>query len=86
MCSAQCRAARGLLGWSQSDLATFAGLGTSTVADFERGQRVPTRSNLMAMRRTLEAAGVVLISDMHRMGVALQIGGHASEGPESLSD
>lgn len=57
----QCRAARGLLNLSQWDLADAAGVGRSTVADFERAARSPTAENLAAIRRALEAAGVEFI-------------------------
>lgn len=53
------RAARSLLQWSQGDLAEKAGVAVSTVADFERGQRVPVANNALAIRRAFEAAGVV---------------------------
>lgn len=33
------KAARNLLGWTQGDLAKHAGVGISTVADFERDRR-----------------------------------------------
>ena len=36
---AQCRGARGLLGWSQSDLSEASKTATKTIADFERGAR-----------------------------------------------
>src|SRR3546814_14046420 len=39
----QCRAARGLLNWTQAELATFAGISRSTVRDFE-GDRHQLRS------------------------------------------
>jgi predicted KAP-like P-loop ATPase len=58
---AQCRAARALLGWSQARLARQSGVATSTVADFERGQRSPVQNNLDAMKQSLEAAGVTLL-------------------------
>ena len=54
----QIRAGRALLGWSQQDLARVAGVATSTVADFERGRRVPVTQNALAMRTALEQAGV----------------------------
>ncbi len=57
----QCRAARALLGWSQWDLADLAGVGRSTVADFERAARTPAAENRAALRATLEAAGVIFI-------------------------
>ena len=55
----QIRSARALLGWSQRELARRAQLGTSTVADFERGARAPTTNNIQAMVKALEEGGVV---------------------------
>jgi transcriptional regulator with XRE-family HTH domain len=55
----QIRAARSLIHWSQNDLAEKAGVAVSTVADFERGYRVPVANNALAIRRALEMAGVV---------------------------
>lgn len=55
---AQSRAARGLLAWSQDDLAKQAAVGNSTVRDFEKGRRIPLDENLTAIRRALEDAGV----------------------------
>jgi len=54
----QVRAARSLLGWSQTDLATKAGVAVSTIADFERGQRSPVPNNALAIRQVLESAGI----------------------------
>lgn len=58
---AQVRAARALLGWSQRDLASRSRIALSTVADFERGQRIPVPNNLDAMRSSLEASGVAFL-------------------------
>ena len=58
---AQSRAARGLLDWSQAQLARAAHLGLSTIRDFEKGRRVPTHNNLRAVAAALEEAGVALI-------------------------
>lgn len=52
------RAARALLAWSQQDLAKAAGVATSTVADFERGQRTPVTNNAQAIRAALEKEGI----------------------------
>lgn len=52
------RAARALLAWSQGDLARAAGVGLSTVADFERGSRTPVANNAIAMREAFEAEGI----------------------------
>ena len=54
----QVRAARALLAWSQQHLAKQAIVATSTVADFERGQRTPVANNAQAIRGALETAGV----------------------------
>lgn len=58
----QVRAARALLAWSQQDLAAAAGVGVSTVADFERGQRTPMSNNAQAIRKALEAKGLSFVS------------------------
>jgi transcriptional regulator with XRE-family HTH domain len=55
---AQCRAARALLDWSQSRLAEASKVATKTLADFERGKRVPYDRTLEDVRSALEAAGV----------------------------
>jgi transcriptional regulator with XRE-family HTH domain len=52
------RAARALLAWSQQDLAKAASVATSTLADFERGQRTPVANNAQAIRDALERAGI----------------------------
>ena len=58
---AQSRAARGLLDWSQEQLAAAAHVGLSTIRDFERGKRVPTHNNLRAVQLAFDAVGVELI-------------------------
>jgi len=55
----QVKAARHLIGWSQLDLAKKAKVAVSTVADFERGQRMPIANNIHSMRKALETAGVL---------------------------
>jgi transcriptional regulator with XRE-family HTH domain len=52
------KAARALLAWSQQDLAKEANVATSTVADFERGQRTPVANNAQAIRGALEKADI----------------------------
>ncbi|MGA0562846.1 helix-turn-helix domain-containing protein [Ancylobacter sp. VNQ12] len=59
----QSRAARGLLDWSQSMLASRSNLSESTVRDFEKGRRTPTVNNLAAIRAALESAGVIFLDE-----------------------
>jgi transcriptional regulator with XRE-family HTH domain len=61
--SAQCRAARGLLDWTQQELADRAGLGIVTVRQFEAGLNEPRRATLEVIKRALEAAGVEFIDE-----------------------
>jgi transcriptional regulator with XRE-family HTH domain len=57
----QCRAARGLLGWKQQDLARHAGIGVVTVHQVEAGASQPRRATLAVIRKAFEAAGVEFI-------------------------
>lgn len=59
----QCRAARGLLGWSQADLSQAANTATKTIADFERGAREPYDRTLVEIQSALEKAGVEFIAE-----------------------
>ena len=54
----QCRAARGWLDVSQTDLAQAGGVSLSTVRDFEKGRRVPIGNNMNALRAALESKGI----------------------------
>jgi transcriptional regulator with XRE-family HTH domain len=69
----QCRAARGLIAWSQDQLAKHASVGNSTVRDFEKGRRVPLEDNLTAIRRALEDAGVEFIPAKGGRGVGVRL-------------
>jgi transcriptional regulator with XRE-family HTH domain len=60
---AQCRAARGLIGWSQQDLAKNAGVGTVAVHQLENGTSQPRRATLDVIKRAFEAAGVEFIDE-----------------------
>ena len=82
----QCRAARGLLDWSQEQLATKAGVGLSTAKDFEAGRTTPRRSNMAAMRLTLERGGVEFLDAGETSvggGVGVRLAREAKRGKRS---
>jgi transcriptional regulator with XRE-family HTH domain len=60
---AQCRAARGLIDWSQMELAQRAGVGIVTIRQLEAGVHAPRRATLDVVCRALEAAGVEFIAE-----------------------
>ena len=60
---AQCRAARGLLAWSQQHLASAAGIGVVTVHQLEAGTSAPRRATLEVIKRAFEDAGVAFIDE-----------------------
>jgi transcriptional regulator with XRE-family HTH domain len=70
--SAQCRAARGLLDWSQQELAERARVGVVTVRQLEAGTHQPRRATLEVVRRCLESAGIEFI-DENGGGVGLRL-------------
>jgi transcriptional regulator with XRE-family HTH domain len=59
----QCRAARGLIGWSQDQLAEASKVAKSTIANFELGKRQPYPRTLDDLRESLETAGVEFIAE-----------------------
>jgi transcriptional regulator with XRE-family HTH domain len=61
--ASQCRAARGLLDWTQQELADAARVGVATVRVFE-GEGAETRlATLAVLRRAFEVAGVEFIDE-----------------------
>ena len=61
--SAQCRGARGLLGWSQQDLSKHAGVGTVAIHQLESGTSQPRLATMDVIRRAFESAGVEFIDE-----------------------
>ncbi len=59
---AQSRAARALLGWTQTDLAMRADVGVMTVKRFEAGNEIRS-AQASVIRRALVEAGVILLAD-----------------------
>lgn len=56
--SAQIRAARALLGWSQGYLADGIKISRSTIADLESGKRQPHEATVFVLLSELAAAGI----------------------------
>ena len=61
--AAQCRAGRALIEWSQAQLSQSAGIDAQTIADFEKRFRAADETTRRRLRATLEAAGVMFISE-----------------------
>jgi transcriptional regulator with XRE-family HTH domain len=61
----QMRAARGLLGWSQNDLAKAAGVGLSTVKRMEASLGIvrANAGNAWKVRKAIQSAGIELIDE-----------------------
>jgi transcriptional regulator with XRE-family HTH domain len=59
----QCRAARGLLNWTQGQLASLAGVSRSTIKDFECHRHALHRATESLLVTALENGGVHLLSD-----------------------
>ncbi|GJD76881.1 hypothetical protein NBEOAGPD_0082 [Methylobacterium gregans] len=74
MAPEQSRAARGLLGWSEADLARKVGLDERLVRDFEAGYGDPPAGQIEALRSALASAGAVF-TDLPSPGVRLDARG-----------
>lgn len=57
----QCRAARGLIGWSQTQLCDAASVGRATLANFEAEKTTPYERTLRDIEAALQAAGITFI-------------------------
>ncbi|WP_132255905.1 MULTISPECIES: helix-turn-helix domain-containing protein [Methylobacterium] len=79
MSPAQSRAARGLLGWSEADLAAKAGLDASFVRAFEAGQGDPAAGQIEVLRSVLMRAGAVFTNG-NSPGVRLEQRASPDEG------
>jgi transcriptional regulator with XRE-family HTH domain len=69
----QSRAARGLISWTQQQLAEAAGVGLSTLRDFENAFRNPFPENVVAIRKALETAGVIFIDEEGTQGPGVRL-------------
>jgi DNA-binding XRE family transcriptional regulator len=61
--AAQMKAARAVLDWKQKDFAAASGLSLNTIRSIERGHLSPRFATGNAIRRTIENAGLELLSD-----------------------
>ena len=71
----QLRAARGLLGWTQNQLAEASTLAISTIRRME-GDRGPLRSsaeNVLKVQQALEGAGVIFIDRNEEGGPGVRL-------------
>ena len=80
----QCRAARGLLNWSQGLLAHEAKVARATLAEFELGRRTPYARTLDDIQSALEAAGVEFTNG-DQPGVRLKAKGRSGMSVEDLN-
>jgi hypothetical protein len=73
--SAQMRAARGLIRWSAEDLARETALSVTTIrrAELTQGETSMTTANDLAVRRALEAAGVMFIDENGAAGPGVRL-------------
>lgn len=69
--SAQVRAARAILGWTQAKLAKRAGLSPRTTATFEAGKTLTHSDTNDQIRNCLEAEGISFITDAGNVGVSM---------------
>lgn len=61
MTPSHCRAARGLLNWSQAELARRCRMHKQTISNFEADRSTPSKQSLDTMMRIFDIAGVDLL-------------------------
>ena len=69
--TAQIRGARGILNWSQTDLAERTGISATSIGSIENGQTNPRLSTLQTIQKAFEDGGIVFIG---REGVRKKTG------------
>lgn len=70
---AQIRAARALLGWTQTDLAAASEVALPTIKRYETGARAPIPVILAAIRSALEDAGAEFIPAKNGKGAGVRL-------------
>ena len=71
----QCRAARAWLGWTQGELAQTAGVGLSTLKDFEKSDRKTIAAIVNQLQQVFEEVGVEFTSDEagQKIGISIKV-------------
>ena len=69
----QCRAARGLLKWTQPRLAGASGVGLSTINRYENETRPPRHAVILPLQGALESSGVDFLFDDGSQGVGVRL-------------
>lgn len=72
MNGAQVRAARSLLGWSQTRLCEEAGISRATLNDIENEKGDPRRSSMEAVRTAFSSHGIRFSEDAESISVHMQ--------------
>jgi transcriptional regulator with XRE-family HTH domain len=62
MLASELRAARGLLGWSQTELSSQSGVAVASIRRFEIGATGLTTESVNAIVQTIRSAGVAILS------------------------
>jgi predicted transcriptional regulator len=72
---AQIRAARALIGWTQTDLAQASGISQVAIKNLERGATDPRASTLTSIQDALDQAGVMFLEpgDIRDGGVGVRL-------------
>ena len=63
MTPAQCRAARGLMNWTQGFLAKASGVSDVTIRNFENEKTRLQPASVQVIRSALENAGVIFVAE-----------------------
>ena len=80
----QCRGARGLLGWTQQDLADASGLSKTAINNFEKGHSDIKAESLRGIRMAFESAEIEFLEQdgLRKRSENIRI----LKGPSSMSD
>ena len=71
------RAARGVLGWTQPDLAERSGVSLVALARLESGAASPRLSTVSRLKAAIEEAGIQVIEGQPSGGFTLQVSARA---------